>query len=569
MARRWLVAAAFALACAFLLPNHSPPWVSFHGDAWAALMLWIVAAWVFANAAHPSVQATPASPLTWVALALIPVPLLQYAMGMDMLFGSAFIHSSYLAGFFVALRLGEIWYQQGKGQATTYVLLAMLLAAPVSVALQVHQWLGLEPLGIWTMGVASGGRMYANMAQPNMLASLLLLALLGVAWFRQSGRLGLRASLALAVVLLFGIALTESRTAWLNLVVLYAGLVVLRKKLDSPGLLKIATCLMLVFALMAFLLPLLGQSLVWSGGEDLDAESPRYRAVNAQVRLDIWSVSLNASSLHPFTGYGWGRVVAANFATITDHPGYLRYFTSSHNLFLDLILWNGYPLGLLIGVALAWWWWNHLCSISDASQAILFGAVTVLLVHAQLELPLQYAIFLLPFGVLAGSLQAMQAQQSVRRLPAWPKWADLVALACVGLALAVTISDYFKVETSFLGLRFENAGVRTTISREPPQVLVLDQFVEHLKLARNTPRSGLSEKQLADMERVVNTLPSARAVQRVAQNYALNGQPERARYWLRVLCKSLPEPNCGEMHSQWQSDPLYWDIPWPEDTPGI
>ncbi|MBC7917562.1 MAG: O-antigen ligase C-terminal domain-containing protein [Rhodoferax sp.] len=553
--RRWLWASACALACAYLMPNHTPPWVSFHGDAWVATVLTFVGAWVFSKATRPAA----AGLLTLLAAVLAGVPLLQYALGLDTLFGVAWTHAIYLAGLFVALRLGEVWERQASGQSADFVLLALLIAALASVALQIHQWLGFEPVGPWTLMVSAGRRWSANMAQPNQLASLLLLGLLGLAWFFQRGRLSARPALTLAAVLLFGVALTESRTAMLNIGLLFIGVLVWRRRLQQPGMLRATIALLLWFALVTTLLPWIYE---WTGlgGFNEEAHSlARAQAVSA--RLGIWSMALEGSLLHPLGGYGWGRVIAANFSVAETHAGELLHFSSSHNLLLDLILWNGYPLGLLVGFAVIFWCWKRMSQVADFGQAILWGCLSVLLVHAMLEFPLHYAIFLLPFGVLAGALQAAQGA-AIGRAPA--KWVDLLALACIALALALTVRDYLKIETSYLGLRFENAGVPTSISREPPDVLLLDQFVEYLKLARNTPRPGVSEAELVGMERVVNTLPSPRALQRLAQNYALNNQPEKARHWLRVLCKTMHEPNCREMRLQWSHDPLYRDLAWPE-----
>src|SRR5690606_30949599 len=74
-----------------------------------------------------------------------------------------------------------------------------------------------------------GGRPYANLAQPNNLATLLLFGLLASVYLRECAVLGRFPSALCSCLLLFGIALTQSRTAVLGLLVLAGWLLFARR----------------------------------------------------------------------------------------------------------------------------------------------------------------------------------------------------------------------------------------------------------------------------------------------------------------------------------------------------
>src|SRR5690606_4194010 len=89
----------------------------------------------------------------------------------------------------------------------------LLFAATISVWLALRQWLTL-PGSIWVVDLPPGGRPFANLAQPNNLATLIFIGLCGLMYLWHQRLLGNWSSGLLAVVLMFGVALTQSRTPW-------------------------------------------------------------------------------------------------------------------------------------------------------------------------------------------------------------------------------------------------------------------------------------------------------------------------------------------------------------------
>ncbi|WP_228731742.1 Wzy polymerase domain-containing protein, partial [Acinetobacter sp. Colony158] len=104
-------------------------------------------------------------------------------------------------------------------------------------------------------------------------------------------------------------------------------------------------------------------------------------------------------------GYGWGKTSLAQLTVFNLHPSH-EWVTSGHNVLLDIIVWNGLPLGLLIIAYMACWilWLNQKAKTLESIIALLM--VGAILIHALLEFPLRYAYFLFPFGFLLGFVQS-------------------------------------------------------------------------------------------------------------------------------------------------------------------
>jgi len=544
----------FLLSLAWLLPNHAPPWNAFHSDAWSAMVLTVVGIGVVWKSRLPSRW----NFLTIAVGIFCIVPWLQYALGLIPAFGTAWINSIYLVGLLFAIQTGEAWERQSPEQPADLLFNAVLFAAVVSTGLQIFQWAGLDPIGPWTLHVTGQSRFYANIAQPNQLASLLLLGLLGCSWSVYRGKLHPTLAILIACFLLMGVALTESRTAWVNLVFLSLGAIVWRKKLPSVHHLWVIMGLGVYFAVCVAMLPLL-VSLTDSGA------ALEYRPLVDHARLGAWKMLFDASLQRPLAGFGWGQLAIANFLVIENYPSQPGLFTQSHNLILDLIMWNGYPLGSLAVAVVGWWVWKILVLARNFSQIHLVAFVVILGTHAMLEFPLQYAYFLLPFGLVAGALHTSLGFKPVFKSNQWVQ----IAIATTSvLVLAITIRDYFRVETSFYGLRFENRKIVTDIPSTPPDVIALTQFRDHLLFARNVPRGNVAPHELSWMIDTVNTLPSAHVMYKLAANLALNQRPDESQKWLLRLCKTTPAPNCQTMKLTWEKESLVNSemaaVDWPE-----
>lgn len=274
----------------------------------------------------------------------------------------------------------------------------------------------------------------------------------------------------------------------------------------------------------------------------------------------VWQLMLDAASQSLMWGYGWGQTSLASLNVALNHPRLDATTNQSHNLFLDLVIWNGILIGGLICLGLLGWMVWIAKNVKTLGQLLMFFCLCVLLLHAMSEYPLHYAYFLLPAGMIAGVL----TQQLNAHVVFVTGRKPLVAMFLIAaLMLGVTVKDYMLVESSFEGLRFEKAGVKTSRVGEPPEVWVLTNLRAAVVLGRWKPTKGMSEQELNTMQTIVVTYPSVNNIYTMAVAYGLNGQKESASRWLEIGCKTAIELTCQAIKYQWAHDERLVDLPWP------
>lgn len=554
----WLLGWALALAVAWLLPNHYPPWSSFHADAWTAVVLALASLAVIVRS-KASTQWHGSAVL--VAL-LACVPWLQYSAGLISFAGQAWISTAYLLGLLLALLTGQRWERACPDQLAAGLFWALGVASVLSVNLQLRTWLGLVDAGIfdlWSMGLA-GGRPYANMGQPNQLATLLLWGLLACAWAYTDQKIRPSVAVLLACFLLLGIALAQSRTAWLGLTFLVIATWAWRRHWRSKWVPWSVTALFMFFWLCPPLLRGLADALL------LVSEHSYFREpLEGELRPLAWRLFIDAVLSRPWLGYGWSELGHAQLAVASDFPPLYATFGHSHNLFLDLVLWLGLPIGIFVSAALVWWFGAYIRAASNAKDAILLMFLGVIGIHAMLELPLHYAYFLLPTGMVMGVLNSRIGGKLMWSTPRW---------TLIGLWLAATVllsgivSDYLRVESSFQTLRFELARIGTLPPGKPPEVVFLTQLRERIRFMRYEAKPGISSEELTWVLQVVNAYPGGGVLYKAATALALNNRPQEARQWLKRICKISSVEECDLIKRVWAQDalgnPLIAAVSWPE-----
>ncbi len=553
--RFWLVVWSAALSWSWLLPNHYLPWPTFHMETWAAVVMLTMAAFVL----WATRQDRQVSWSVIVVLVLAAMPWLQFQFGLVRQVGTAWTTSAFLLGLALALLIGHRWEASSPGQAGDGVFLAVGTAAVLSVGLQLHQWLQLGWFDLWLMGDGFG-RPFANFGQPNQLGSFLLWGCLALGWGYVRGQLRPWVAAVAATFLLFGVALTASRTAWIGLALITAGAWYWRRLWPHRSAPWVISGLALCFALWVVAIPHLASALMLTSADGFPDLQTR---MSGDMRLRAWPLFVDAAMQRPWFGYGWNQLPSAHLQVATEHPALFVLFSHSHNLLLDLLLWCGIVLGLCVVGLLLVWCWRRAHAVDDAPAVV--GALLLLMMgnHAMLELPLHHAYFLLPVGLLAGALEARQGAVVARRAP---RWLGVTLWLVATLMLAAVVRDYLRIEAAYQLLRFEWSNIRTNEPREVPPVLVLDQLADLIWISRFEPSKNMSH---ADMNRMRNTVllyPSVASIHKYAIALAWNGEPAAAATWLRKLCAVSPKPYCDAIRRSWtdqaKRDPLVAAVAW-------
>lgn len=526
----------------WLAPGHFQPWINFQNEVAAAAggLLLGVSACVVAQREQGVSWSAPAV----AALALTLVVASQLAAGQIRYLSDGVLAVVYLAAFAAAIVAGATLTRSSERQQFVAGLFAVLLAAGIaSTGLAATQWLELGPIGFVEM-IRPGDRPGANLVQANHLATLLCLALVSALWFFETRRIN-GATLAIAASwLAVGIVMTRSRTSWAFLILLCILWVSMRRRVAGRLSLRALATAVGLFVIAVLAWGPLSQTLAVAAPV---AVTDRIQGGTARLRM--WHAILSGLLESPWIGYGWTQVSRAAL------EGSLAQFTgehmlrNSHSLLLDLLVWNGIPLGGLIIILIGWWLVRAVRACRDAGYLMALLALCAILVHALFEYPLEYMYFLVPAGLLVGHLDTLASEKK----PAWRAPTLTLALPVAALAaMMMWISvEYLRVhQASDDGLMLAAGYARKA---ELPDVVLLDGPREYIRFWSTQAAPGMTDAQLLWMRDVVGRSPSPPALFRLAMAAGLNGRPAQARETLVRLCNMHIAARCDEGRRSWSA----------------
>ena len=547
---QWVLLWAALFVIGWLLP----PYQDFHRDGWIACAAFVPAAALLWRTRGPWLLPQVVPPL----LALALIPLLQWTFGLIYFAGVAWLPFCFLAAFAIVLWCSHRWETLAPGQGVDGLFMAVGLAAFLTLGVQCLQWAEHVGPDDWWMVWSGARRPSGNFGQPNIAATFLCWGLCALAWAAARRRLGYWTGGALAACLLWGVALTGSRTAWVGLSLVVLGTLYWRNRLPTRRVLWLVLALAGYFVLCVGLLAWLNSG---------TTESSVISGASMRVRLQVWQMSLQALADKPWWGFGWGQSYMAQLAVSDQYPAIHEYFTSTHNLILDLLLWNGLPLGTLVVLVSGYWLVGVLRRVRTAQDMVLVFFVLLVLNHAMLELPLHYAYMLLPLGWVLGAVEQRMgsAPGRQRRAPA-----ALVALAVSAMAvlLALIVTDYLRLEQALRDKaqrRLESPGKVSQL----PDLRLLTHLRAEMEIAQYPVLSkSIAPAELQRLEAMAAVSPKDGSAIMAAGALAMNGQPERARWWLVRICKVTASWGCPKAHANWAraaaTHPEIAAIDWPE-----
>ncbi|WP_445114838.1 Wzy polymerase domain-containing protein [Acinetobacter sp. WZC-1] len=520
------ILSAILLLLAWLLPIHKIPWTTFGSE-----ILTFLAGLALLTAFFKQ-PLKIAKPQLMAGLFLL-IPLVQWLFGQVLYFSNALLCTAYILMFWLMVAAGyNLALENGRENVLRLFSGLLIVVAVASSLIAILQWLQFSTYFFPYMDLFKGNRPYANFAQPNNLATFLTMGLLGCLYFYEKRIASNLILIPVSLVLIFSIALTQSRTSWVVclFILIYLGI----QQFKQPRLFSFIKLLswVAVFVFMISVLPVLNDWIeLFLQQQVAETATVVERASSGYLRLDMWSQTLIAITERPWLGYGWNQTGMAQIAAFDLYPSH-EWYKSAHNLVLDLLVWNGIPLAALILLYLASWlfWLNR--GIKDAESLVATLMVCAILIHAMLEYPVHYAYFLLPMGFLLGLIQAQYP-----RLPAINfNTLLLQCLLVLGLILtAVVYRDYglYKQQSVLITSKMPlNASQQKIMDQN---ILVLTQFRERVWWIGLDPKTRMSDQQLAYIARMVANMASEYDLYKYAQLLAFNGQRAEAEHQLWIL----------------------------------
>lgn len=519
----WGILIFFLASIAYLLPNYYDPWRTvYHDFAMYGVFLYL---WVKILLENNDIIINK-KVIFIFSLALIP--LLQNLFGKIYFFGDALIASIYIFSFGLAVIIGLNLRRNYKlDQILKCISAICIFVGLVSSFIILQQWLLLTNGGIWTVDIPSGGRPFANFAQPNNAASFLLLSVLATLYLYEKKIIHHLTGIGLACLLLFCLALTQSRTVWI-FIVCFLIWWLCKSSCFSARLGKYAIFYFaIIFVLSAITAPYLSDLIDITLVRDVVE-----RATSGHHRILMWKQLLYAVSQEPIWGYGWNQVSVAQLSVFEDYP--IGPWTEhSHNIILDLLIWNGVPIGILIIGFFALWLWKLSKLTTSIEVFIGLAMMGVLIVHGMFEYPLEYAFFLLPMGLILGALSFDLYDKRVKFLS---KNIGMVVFVSSAILLTWIFIEYSRVEKDTRLLQFELKNIgEIHAKQEVPNIILLTQLRERIRFLRIQPQKNMTQEQLDWMRKVTYRYADGINLYKYSQTLVINNQEKAAQYYLKTL----------------------------------
>jgi O-antigen ligase len=524
--RIWLTLAGLAYVAAWLLPSQSQPWLVFHHEWLAMASFTALTAWLVWRG--DSRVPVPAVAKAVALLAL--VPLAQRQFGQIEYAGDAWLAAGYLLALASAIVAGARWQRQAAPfDLPGFLFICCWAAATLSLALGLMQWLNIDSLGTLLLSPPPESRPVANIGQANQLGMLMVWGLFGIWGLRLRGIVRPALAWPAAFLLLVGLAMTQSRTGWLQVLFMLVLAVTLQRRVRLVAVWAGVLSLLVAYVALVLAWPSFNAALEVEGGLTLA------RQATAGPRTLIWHQLASALALHPWAGYGWTQVLLAQQA-VPLVPGALHIPVNfGHNLVLDLMLWNGAPLGMAIALALFAFVLKLFGRIDSSDKAMLWGMVASVLIYAQFEFPLAYMYFLVPVGLMVGFLAAPSANTEVVRR-GLPRAAALALVAVQAAVLALVLVDFQRMSGNYQAMRLETARIKTDEPFVHKDAWVFDQIGALVNFLRMPYAKPLSDEELAYARKLTRRITGPGLQYRMASMEAHSGQPQAAAKTLELLC---------------------------------
>lgn len=516
----------------WILPTHTPPWSAFYSEWLWAVLLVALSIWAVAALQRPWSLLRPELMLGLVAT----IPLAQGLFGLFLFPNESVVVAAYVAGFFMAVWLGRHLYACCKYQVIDWLLTGLAFAAVISTGLALYQWLALDGLGLMAPAMSvGGGRTVANIGQSNNLSTLTVWGLVSMWWAYDRKKMGAWGAVVASAFLILGVALTGSRTGWIQVALLCLLMVICGPRLTRSKRTLCAAALILWLATLVVTLPYLSAAL-WDSATRTASELS-----SMGLRSKFWAMSMDAIWQRPWFGYGWNQTVLAQVALAQDYPNLSEAMGHSHNLVLDLLLWNGVPLGLLLVVFGTGCLTKCVRRAQGETYFILIGFVAIFLVHAMLELPHVFTYFLFPVGLVLGCLGATVPAAALFSVPRWVVGtASLVALG----ALALVFVDYGNTESYLTARGMFAARIVGAPMPESPNIYLLQPLQKAIERIHTEPKRNMTIRDLDALRKAAFRYPTSGAPFRYVKAAALNGRLDDANSTVTTICAMYSKSEC-------------------------
>jgi hypothetical protein len=511
--------AALFFLLAFLLPNHYLPWLSVYQDlsiffASFLMMLGMV-----------NLKEIKIPHLAVLIFFISLVPLAYYLCGISYYLSEAIMYFLYLLVFSVLIIIGFNLNSNPKREnIISGFLIIIIVASIVSVYIQLKQWLLLSG-SIWIVDLRPGGRPFANMGQPNQLCTLLLMGLMSLLYLYENKKINRLTISLLSLYLLIGVVLTQSRTAWVFALCFIVWWFVKTHKVKMRSSTWHIFSFYIVFIVLWVGLPILSDLIGVNTLSTLED-----RSSSGMHRLEMWRQIVHILMNSPWYGYGWGQLNPAQLLNNTDYIAY-PVFGYSHNLFLDLLIWNGLILGSFF-IFLILYFFVKLSLAVNKNNFLLLSLLGPVAVHSMFEYPFAYAYFFLPFGFVLGGVYAQYYSEKNIQINRNIYYGAIFIFLS---GLIAFLFDYKKIYDEYQLMRYENVQLESVKeNRIELNSIFLNHISEYMWFTRYPISSTVSDSDLERMRMLVYRFPDRPILYKYIEILLMNQKEGEAKKILKI-----------------------------------
>jgi len=427
-----------------------------------------------------------------------------------------------------------------KVMATSFIVIGL-----ISVAFQAVQLLNLETMPwIVMLDWSRPLRPFANFAQPNTLALMLCFAVASLWYVFVMGRIRPIWAVLFAVLLLWGLALTQSRIGW---IILPLFMVFMWSKHSQFIVIPRFAILALLILFVGFVLTtpdclhLLGAL----------SEPTGERAGQTSARLVFWRQAWNMSITHPWFGVGWFQFGRYQFLSAAAFGPNNEYSDFAHNIILNFAAETGWPVTLLL-IAGCIFWIRRCCVKQWGSLQVRFISLILIAVgmHSMVEFPLWYGHILVPVGIMVGALHTERADWKTIRIGS--TW--FAGISVAGAVLMGVISwDYSRVVSGFEAMNLIQTGENTAVRRiKKPKWTLFPQYFDYFHIIEIEIKPGMPPQDLAFLEHITTRFAFSPILIRLSTAYMLNNRPDDALHMLITLNR-LDSARYVNVYNHWRA----------------
>jgi hypothetical protein len=351
-------------------------------------------------------------------------------------------------------------------------------------------------------------------------------------------------TVAATSLLLFVLALSGSRSAWLYLIaagVLSVSAYRATRSIYTRRGMACAIAVLPAFAAMQFIAEL--PWLVPTTLHTTTLDRMFALAGTTSERLQLWRVAWFMFLDHPIAGVGWGQFAWHNFISVGAPGGtpLTGLYNHAHNLFMHMLAETG-AVGVAIVSAAAILWARGAWPLLRSPEGVwTWGCAAVLGVHSMLEYPLWNAYFLSIACVLLGlgATRDMALHQS--RLARFG-----VVLFMAGTAwLSSVLLDRYYILERVVNATYASSDHRL-LDRAHRQMMTvsgsffLSPYVDVAYARDIALETNDIDSKLAFMARVMRFAPTGMVAYRYAALLALRGNDTDARAVLERAAAAYP-----------------------------